>query len=196
MTNVCADDARIACPLFQVEYGGSKPTSALQLRFAQVQESTFKTLNEKWHSRLPKIGNSHFRVCYFAECSNVIYAVAAWSNPVARLLPQMTWLELRRFAIAEDAPRFTASRMLSWMRKDISKRFPEVVRLISYQDLEVHKGTIYKASGWKQAENFKPRARGWGNRPRKGRTNQSVAPRMRWEYKLQETHDEAIPDDL
>lgn len=185
--SICVDDARIACPLFQAEYGGEVPTSALQLRFSAVQESVFKSLNSEWHSRLPKIGNSHFRVCYSAECSNVIYAVAAWSNPVARLLPQLTWLELRRFAIAPDAPKFTASRMLGWMRRDIIQRFPDVERLISYQDLEVHSGTIYKASGWKHAENFKPRARGWigwGTRPRKGRTNQNVAPRMRWEYSM------------
>lgn len=183
-TKVCADDARIAWPLFQAEYGGARPTSALQLHFAPVAESTFKALNSAWHSRLPKIGNSHFRICYFGECGNVIYAVAAWSNPIARLLPQRNWLELRRFAIAEDAPRYTASRMLGWMRRDIRKRFPEVERLISYQDLDAHTGTIYKASGWQQAENFKPRARGWigwGNRPRTGRTNQAVAPRMRWE---------------
>src|SRR5438046_447813 len=94
-----ADDARVACLLFQAEYGGANPTSALQLRFAVVSEPVFKTLNESWHSRLPRIGNSHFRVCYCAECNNRFYAVAAWSNPVARLLPQMTWLELRRFAI-------------------------------------------------------------------------------------------------
>jgi hypothetical protein len=183
-TNQRADEARVAYPLFQAEYGGASPTSALQLRFNRVPESVFKGLNTSWHSRLPKIGNSHFRVCYAAECNNVFYAVAAWSNPVARLLPQQTWLELRRFAIAPDAPRFTASRMLGWMRRDIMKRFPDVERLISYQDLDVHKGTIYKAAGWKHAENFKPRARGWigwGNRPRIGRTNQSVAPRMRWE---------------
>lgn len=179
-----ADDARVACPLFQGEYGGSIPTSALQLRFGTVKEVLFSVLNEGWHSRLPKIGNSHFRVCYSAECNNRIYAVAAWSNPVARLLPQQTWLELRRFAIAPDAPRFTASRMLGWMRRDILNRFPDVERLISYQDLQAHNGTIYKAAGWQCAEGYKPRARGWigwGTRPRKGRTNQAVAPRMRWE---------------
>lgn len=187
MNQICADDARVACPLFHAEYGGSTPTSALQLHFSTVNESTFKTLNEQWHSRLPRCGNSHFRVCYVAQCSNIIYAVAAWSNPVARLLPQQTWLELRRFAIAPDAPRFTASRMLGWMRRDIQKRFHEVERLISYQDLSTHTGTIYKAAGWKPAEGYKPRARGWigwGNRPRKGHTNQSVAPRMRWENNL------------
>jgi len=147
----------------------------------------FRALNTRWHSRLPKIGNSHFRVCYLAECGNLIYAVATWSNPVARLLPQREWLELRRFAICDDSPKFTASRMLGWMRRDILKRFSEVNRLISYQDLSAHSGTIYKAAGWKHAENFKPRARGWtgwGNRPRKGRTNQAVAPRMRWEQSI------------
>ena len=186
--DLCADDARVACPLFQAEYGGSIPTSALQLRFSATSESTFKTLNKSWHSRLPKIGNSHFRVCYQAEFGNIIYAVAAWSNPVARLLPQRTWLELRRFAIADDAPRYTASRMLAWMRRDIWKRFSEIEKLISYQDLDSHKGTIYRASGWVQSEGYKPRARacvGWGTRPRKGRTNQSVAPRMRWEIMKQ-----------
>jgi hypothetical protein len=149
-----------------------------------VNEGTFADLNRAWHSRLPKIGNSHFRVCYAAECANRIYAVAAWSNPVARLLPQRSWLELRRFAIAPDAPRYTASRMLGWMRRDIRTRFPAVERLISYQDLEAHTGTIYKAAGWTRAENFTVRARGWigwGSRPRKGRTNQALAPRMRWE---------------
>src|SRR5436190_1156809 len=112
----CADDAMVAFPLFQAEYGGSIPTSALQLRFNRTNEDVFVRLNAKWHSRLPKIGNSHFRVCYAAEFSNQFYAVAAWSNPVARLLPQMTFLELRRFAISSGAPRFTASRMLAWMR--------------------------------------------------------------------------------
>src|SRR5436190_21614077 len=126
MNHQSADDVRVACPLFQAEYGGASPTSALQLQFARVPEITFKQLNESWHSRLPKIGNSHFRVCYAAECNNRFYAVAAWSNSVARLLPQQTWLELRRFAIAPDAPRFTASRMLGWMRRDIIKRFPDV----------------------------------------------------------------------
>lgn len=187
MESLCADDARVACPLFQEEYGGSIPTSALQLHFSATTEAIFIELNAQWHSRLPKVGNSHFRICFGASCNNRIYAVAAWSNPVARLLLQLTWLELRRFAIAPDAPRFTASRMLSWMRKDIIRRFPNAERLISYQDLSAHTGTIYRAAGWIPAHGYKPRARGrtgWGNRPRKGRTNQAVAPRMRWEYSL------------
>ena len=186
-TKARGDDVRVTCPLFQEEHGGSIPTSPLQLLFHRATASTFKTLNREWHSRLPRVGNSHFRVCYAAEFDGLFYAVAAWSNPVARLLPQREWLELRRFAIAPDAPKNTVSRMLGWMRRDILGAFPDVVRLISYQDLSCHAGTIYRASGWRPAENYKPRARGWtgwGNRPRLGRTNQTLAPRMRWEYDL------------
>lgn len=187
------DSTRIVRPLFHEADGGLIPTSTLQLRFCAIPRARFRDLNESWHSRLPKIGASQFRVCYGAECGGIWYAVAAWSNPVARLLPQLTWLELRRFAIAEDAPPNSASRMLGWMRRDIRGRFPGVERLISYQDLESHQGTIYKAAGWHTAENFKPRARGWigwGNNPRKGRTNQAVAPRMRWESVIPQRGDE------
>ncbi len=184
------DSTRVVRPLFQEEDGGSIPTSTLQLVFSEISERTFLALNTQWHSRLPKCGGSHFRVCYGAEHDGLWYAVASWSNPVARLLPQLEWLELRRFAIASDAPKNTASRMLGWMRRDVVRRFPDVVRLISYQDLDAHTGGIYKAAGWKHAENFKPRARGWigwGSRPRAGRTNQAVAPRMRWELTMKPT---------
>jgi len=181
---------RTAHPLYQAGGGGSIPTSALSLRFYPTDRETFRVWNLAWHSRLPKIGSSHGRVYYAAECENRIYAVAMWSNPVARLLPQLEWLELRRFAIASDAPKNTASRMIAWMVRDIRKRFPVVVRCISYQDCDAHTGTIYKASGWKPAENYVSRPRGWAptigwaSRHRAGRTNQAVAPRMRWELEL------------
>jgi hypothetical protein len=180
-----ADSARVTHPLFQAEEGGSTPTSALQLLFGVCSRETFRELNALWHSRLPLIGNSHGRVYYKAECDGVVYAVAMWSNPVARLLPQREWIELRRLAIAPDAPKNTASRMLGWMARDIKQRFPEVVRLVSYQDCEVHNGTIYKAAGWSVPPNYVSRARGWSKsktgKGREGRTDQAVAPRMRWE---------------
>lgn len=184
-----AESARVARPLFQAAGGGSTPTSALSLFFGTTNHETFKRLNKAWHSRLPLIGSSRGRAYYAAEHDGIIYAVAMWSNPVARLLPQREWLELRRLAISDDAPKNTASRFIAWMVRDIRHRFPEVVRLISYQDCEVHSGTIYKASGWRQAPGYKGRKRGWesekgGGRRRVGRTNQSVACRMRWELEL------------
>lgn len=182
-----ADDVVAAYPLFQAEDGGSIPTSALQLYFSTTDRETFRKANRAWHSCLPRIGSSCGRVYYMAEAAGRIFAVAMWSNPVARLLPQTSWLELRRFAITDEAPRYTASRMLGWMARDLWKRFPEVVRLISYQDCDAHDGTLYAASGWTKADNYISRKRvwapttNWASRHRAGRTNQSVSPRMRWE---------------
>lgn len=186
-----ADNVEVAYPLFQAESGGSTPTSALSLFFGPCSRRVFADLNRRWHSRLPKIGASQFRVCYAAEFDGRYYATAAWSNPVAHLLPQREWLELRRFAIAPNAPKNTASRMVGWMVRDIRKRFPDVVKLISYQDCEALSGTIYNASGWKMAENYISRKRGWApttnwaSRHMAGRTNQAVSPRMRWEKDIQ-----------
>jgi hypothetical protein len=84
---------------------------------------------------------------YAAEHSNIYYAVALWGQPVARMLNGRGWYELRRMAIADDAPDNTASRMLRIMRLLIAKDRPEVVKLISYQDTEAHTGTIYKWLG-------------------------------------------------
>lgn len=191
-----ADDVVEAYPLFQAEDGGSIPTSALELYFSACDRQVFVDCNRLWHSRLPKIGASLGRVYYMAECRTRIYAVAMWSNPVARLLPQQEWLELRRFAITDSAPRYTASRMLGWMARDIRSRFPEVVRLISYQDCKAHCGTIYAASGWVEAKNYISRCRNWApttawaSRCRAGRTDQNVSPRMRWELRVQKKEEQ------
>ena len=181
-----AEGDRVAHPLFHAEGGGSTPTSALDLFFRACDDATLKGLNRAWHSTLPELGNSYGRVCYAAECGGLFYAVAMWSNPVARKLPQTTWLELRRFAIHNSRPKNTASRMLGWMARDIRKRFPKVVRLISYQDLGAHSGTIYRAAGWKQAENYRHNGGklGWRSRYRSGATGQKTSPRMRWEKEL------------
>jgi hypothetical protein len=93
-------------------------------------------------------------------------------------------LELRRMAISNKAPKNTASRMLSWMRKDIQVKFPHLIRLISYQDTEVHYGTIYKASGWKCVNADNPIQIDWTTTKRVRNKAQSDAPKVRWEYEL------------
>jgi hypothetical protein len=87
-------------------------------------------------------------------------------------------------AISEECPKNTASRMLSFMRKDVTKRFPDVIKLISYQDTEAHIGTIYKASGWVMAEGQSNLD--WSTSTRKRNKAQSSAPKIRWEYILRE----------
>lgn len=177
----CAEDVRVAHPLFQAEGDGSQPISALQLWFSEIDQERLRPLNLLWHSTLPDIGGGGCRVCYVAECGGLFYAVAMWTNPASPKLPQRTWLQLKRLAIADDAPKNTASRMLGWMTRDIYRRFPEVTTLVSYQDCEKHDGTIYAAAGWIKGSIKKrsPRTT-WDNRTRRRRVDGKPRFVRRW----------------
>jgi hypothetical protein len=152
-------------------------------------------LNELWHSRLPSfetgcIQNQPF-LCFVAIHDGVAYAAAIWSNPVARNIAQHSVLELRRFAIAPDAPKNTASRMLSIMVKFIRKNRQGIERVISYQDTDVHAGTIYRAAGWKVTGQHsggswnRPNSRNAGGTPRtRPDRNGATGPKARWEFAL------------
>ena len=154
--NECGDSSIVELPLFQEEDGGAIPTSPLQLEVIEIGVKYAQGLNELWHSILPKtvfgniVRNSHY-VCYGAHYENIYYAVAIWTSPVAqnRFKDGKAILELRRFAISPDAPHNTASRLLKVMRSLIRCKFPDIKRLISYQAVEHHQGTIYKAAGWR-----------------------------------------------
>ncbi len=181
MNPFSGDSTRVVHPLFQTEDGGSIPTSPLQLHVGEISVSLAIALNELWHSRLPKVEPASVQgaMCFGAEHGNLWYAAAIWTTPVARMLNGRGWLELRRFAIAPDAPKNTASRLLRVMTAKIRKKYPGIVRLISYQDSEVHAGTIYHAAGWTAAN----RSSGgeWSRPSRKRNAAQSTAPKIRWE---------------
>jgi hypothetical protein len=164
----------------QVGGGSSTLTSALSLRFETIDLHTAVDLNKLWHSQLPQLDKRVAAwLCYGAKCEDRYVAVAVWSLPVARLLPQDgSCLELRRFALAPTTPRNTASRMLGWMVRDITRRRPEVRRLVSYQDREVHKGTIYKASGWMP---MPTRGGGDWNYSGRQRNARRIKLKVRWE---------------
>jgi hypothetical protein len=155
------------------------------LRFGFITMRLAIALNEKWHSRLPAFTSPPERcLAMGAEYEGIYYASAIWSPPLARMLNHQGIYELRRLAIAPDAPKQTASRMLRVMRLLIQRRKPDLKRLISYQDTGVHTGTIYKAAGWKEART--DRGGEWA-RPQIGRHNrpvQAATPKVRWEYEL------------
>lgn len=180
------DDVRDAYPLFQEGRGGSIPTSPLSFRIEQLPFADAKRLNKQWHSRLPRIGTGCVEsmpfLCFGALFEMRWYAVAIWSNPVARNLPQDTWLELRRLAIAPDAPKNTASRMLGVMARLIRKAKPQVERLVSYHDTEVHNGGIYRAAGWTATTVNKDG--NWTRTKRPRPKAQSEAAKQRWEAVL------------
>ncbi len=164
-----AESIRVMHPLFQAGEGGSTPTSALSLVVDTLDFETAAKLNAAWHSVLPEMdkgsGKRGMAVCYCAYFDNLIYAVAIWSSPVNQTVDDGKTIELRRLAIAPDAPKNTASRMLAIMARLLKVRFPQCERLISYQATAVHAGTIYKAAGWTATSltKFSP----WGTRKRR-----------------------------
>lgn len=195
-----ADDARIACPLFQAEYGGLTPTSALQLKIVKIHPKRGMELNGLWHSRLPEISNYGMCDAYAAEFGNVYYAVALWSVPCNQNLFKAGCWELRRMAIAPDAPRNTASRMLRIMASIIRKERANVNRIISYQDTSVHLGTIYKAAGWTcVGRTHKGGACGWSNNVRFRAESNGKKPLLsvkhRWELEIKKGADNRILDE-
>ena len=188
MTKPCGDSVIATQETFQFPDGGAIPTSPLQFYFEVISSKAACDLNAKWHSRFPDIHWSNvvrnkYYVCYGAKFEGVYFAVSIWSSPIARKLDANSILELRRMAINKDCPKNTASRMLSWMRKDINKRFPDIKKLISYQDTGVHLGTIYKASGWKLINTMSKEV-DWAASGRKRNKPQSDAPKVRWELQL------------
>ena len=162
------------------------PQSAKDFIFRKVSPQLACELNSIWHSILPQIHwsnvvrNTHY-VCFVALYDGRFYAVAIWSSPVAqnRFANGKEMLELRRLAISKNCPKNTASRMISQNIKTIKRDMPEIKRLISYQDTEVHLGTIYKASGWEKAT--KTAYIPWDNEKRKRSESQIKSEKIRWE---------------
>ena len=184
-----ADDVTDSMPLFRSGRGGSTPTSALQFKVRKCNVHKACELNALWHSRFPKIDWSNVvrnkdSVCYVAEHEDIAYAVAIWSSPIAanRLSEGKTALELRRMAICDEAPLNTASRMIGVMRRIIAKELPHITLLVSYQDTDVHTGTIYKASGW--IVSAKNKGTSWTNKTRSRNKEQSMSDKIRWEYRI------------
>ena len=188
------DGARVAYPLFQEGDGGSHPTSPLQFQFGVIELDLAIDLNKRWHSRLPRVSKANLirtkdNICFGAYFDNQWFASAIWTSPIARSFNGMDYLELRRLAISQDAPKNTASRMISIMTKEIKRRLPHIQKLISYQDTEVHTGTIYKASGWNIGRTSTTKECRWlsdDTRTKNLRRNalQTNAPKIRWEKDL------------
>jgi hypothetical protein len=137
---------------------GAVPEKASQLDLVRCSPVEARACVGAWHSRLPVTQRGPWMLAFSAVGGDHVYGAALWHNPSARGLPQ-NWMELRRLAIPDYAPPHTASWMLGAMRKWIRANRPDTPRLLSYQDIDVHLGTIYKAAGWEIAYFSKPRLR-------------------------------------
>lgn len=172
-------------PLFQVGEGGSTPTPSLRdLHFQTITQREAKHGVLVWHSRTPETGGGGCRVCYGAEFAGQLFAAAIWTNPTSPKLPQREWIQLFRYAISDNAPQHTASRMMGWMIRDLRVRYPDVTTLVSYSDPDTHDGTIYRATGWVEGPTTRRTGKGWGSRDRKHTANATFNRVTRWTRKL------------
>lgn len=177
----------------QVVHVDGSPSKASELVVELCPVSHARTLVTRWHSRLPKVQKGPWMHAFRAHWQGYTYGVALWHNPSARTLPQH-WIELRRMAVAPDAPHCTASRMLGQMVRWFKQHRPECERLISYQDEEVHTGTIYAAANWERAYYSKARVRQRAGYARPGTSREyrtalngaapDIAGKWRWEMAL------------
>ena len=188
-----ADSVVAAYPLFQGDGGGSIPTSALQFEIVEIGMRRAQELNREWHSMLPRtdLGNllcGTTSVAYAAEFDGDYYAVAIWSQPIVRAMCDGHTIELRRLAICSAAPKNTASRMLAVMRRLVKARFPAMRKAVSYLAVDVHRGTIYRASGWSPVGNIvaaRPqRFSGINRKTRATAPLQTKSRKQRWERDL------------
>lgn len=151
-----ADIDRRLQPLFN-ETTSPPPRKASMLSLCIVSPSVAVPFVRAWHSRLPGCQDGPWVLAFAATYGDTCFGVALWNNPSARMLPD-SYFELRRMAIPDDAPHCTASWMLGAMARHIAG-LGKYERLISYQDMDVHTGTIYRAAGWTIGNESKPRQR-------------------------------------
>lgn len=182
--------APVAFPLFHGDES-APPASPRQFELVPLGAREACSLNALWHSRLPRlpwsnVTRNRYSACWGAHFSGRYYGVAIWSSPVAgpHAFDLDTTLELRRLAIAPGAPKFSATWMIAACIKQIRRRFPLVARLISYQDTEVHTGTIYRAAGWVPVTMTKAGEIHWNNGSRDRTEIQTSAAKVRWERAL------------
>jgi hypothetical protein len=175
------DSIRVVHPLFRGEGGGSIPTSPLQLFMGWMLVWTSpcrSTRNGTLAFRpSPAPRRSARPSAPSTKASSTPSAI--WSPPVARKLNWTGRYELRRFAIAPDAPKNTASRMLRVMRLLIAEELPATRILMSYQDKDSHTGTIYRAAGWMPVVESRVRDEDWQSRGNRAAA-QTNANKVRW----------------
>jgi hypothetical protein len=175
-------------PLFGMPGVPAESASLIVLERIELREAC--RLNEEWHSRLPKVAGGlafgDVRLAYAGVYDGGIYGVAIWTRPVAAnrmALPDHHMLELRRLAIPDYSPKFTATRMLGLMARRIRHDTPEVCTLVSYQDTGVHTGTIYKAANW-HVGYAQTTHMSWESHTKRKAADQSSSPKVRWELKI------------
>lgn len=136
--------------LFEKPLFPELPVTVKSLEFRLIDIKTACYLNYQWHSILPEviptnIWRSRFSIAFVLLFKAEYVGVAIYSAPVNQYLDDGETLELRRLALSEVCPKNSATYFMARCEKQIKIELPVISRLISYQDTQAHRGTIYKA---------------------------------------------------
>lgn len=135
---------------FQIESGGSIPTSPLQLFFRPINwETATRTIvaNHYLHRPAP------ITWCFGAYYENILEGVCTIGKPASHTLIEGVCgkenahrvFELNRLWMSDNLPHNSESRFIGWVLRTI----PTGTILVSYADSAFgHQGIIYRATNW------------------------------------------------
>jgi hypothetical protein len=148
-----ADSSVAELPLFQGEDGGAIPTSALQLRFRQIQSQTMNEIVVKNHYAHRAVPSTWSFGCFFNQ---ELLGVISFGKPASPHLCRgicgdensSRVYELNRLWLDDVCPKNSESRFISWSIRQLSEVRPSLI-LVSYADTGAgHTGGIYAATNW------------------------------------------------
>lgn len=150
--------------------------SSLHVAVTRDKELVNMLVNS-WHSwrKAPQ----GWRVAFVLTDGIVIHGVSTFGRPVARREDQLTTLEHTRMALADTAPRNSASFFMAKCRAWIRDNMPDIVRLISYVPSREYSGITYRADNWRIVYQDKKCSAKWTNR--EGRENSQNEYRTKFE---------------
>ncbi|MEO0190953.1 MAG: XF1762 family protein [candidate division WOR-3 bacterium] len=144
----------------------------------EIVKWTNKTELNNFLNRYHYLGQVQgWRYAFAIKYKDEIVGCAVFGRPIARLEDQRNTLELTRFVLIDECPQnsesYVLGRLIKLLRKEGWKRF------IAYSDIEVgHKGTIYKATNWKQVGITG--GRDWTHRPGR-KCDVGIHKKIKWE---------------
>lgn len=154
---------------------------SLRIRECHVDEARYYI--SCWHSVLPYVPRHNaIRTCFVAvdNASNDIVIAALWSLPVAMYLNGKGYYELRRMAGSPAVKANQSSEMMRLMRRHLEKKYPWIKCFLSYQAVQSHNGTIYKADNW--IPMWKTRHCPWICKNRDRVSDQVISDKIAWGY--------------
>lgn len=168
------------------EWGGSIPTSALHLRKIPRHVAKAFLMEHHYLRRVPAVQRIHFGVFESDSFAARMIGVMSFGNPLGanRMVDGASLFELTRMCILDVTTKNAESRCLAIAGRLIKQRYPWVIGLVAYSDLEGqgHKGTIYKAAGWHNDHVTQPIS--WSARGVNRRDRGSNTTKLRWRKDL------------